>query len=148
MKDLPGLSFLDLAFHFYVKINSINFQGDGKLQNLPHLFSAATIEQSAARVASMRAVIERTPILGVAGALRGMAIRPDRSSELVGISVPTLVMVGEDDLITPPDEARSLAARIPDGRLHVIPHTGHLAPYENPSLANALILDFLRGLNA
>ena len=96
----------------------------------------------------MLAVMEQTSAQGVAGALRGMAVRPDRRGELAGIKVPTLVMVGEDDVISPPAEAREIAAAIPDARLEVIPAAGHLAPYENPSAANEAILRFLEGLES
>ena len=53
-------------------------------------------------------------------------------------------MVGEDDVISPPAEAREIAAAIPHARLVVIPAAGHLAPYENPSAANEAILRFLK----
>ena len=55
-------------------------------------------------------------------------------------------MVGEEDVLTPPAEARAMAEAIPNARLEVIPHAGHLAPYENPAAANAAILRFLKSL--
>ena len=86
--------------------------------------------------------MEQTSARGIAGSLRGMAKRPDRRGDLAKISVPTLVLVGEDDVITPPAVAKSLADAIPGARLEVIAKAGHLAPYENPSVANAVILRF------
>ena len=59
--------------------------------------------------------------------------------------MPTLVLVGEDDAITPPDEARGMAGALPDARLEVIPDAGHLAPLENPAACNRAILTFLSG---
>jgi len=91
-------------------------------------------------------VMERTAARGIAGALRGMAMRPDRRADLASISVPTLVLVGEDDVITPPAEAKALSDAIPDARLEIIPRAGHMAPYENPAVANAVILRFLKSL--
>ena len=76
----------------------------------------------------MREVMEKTPARAVAGALRGMAARQDRTAELAQISVPTLVLVGADDVITPPDEAQKMADAIPNAQLVVIPDAGHLAP--------------------
>ena len=90
---------------------------------------------------------QRTPVQGIAGALRGMAIRPDRRGELGSIAVPTLVMVGQDDVISPPSEAREIAAAIPGSVFEIVPSAGHLAPYENPSAANAAMLRFLEGLD-
>jgi pimeloyl-ACP methyl ester carboxylesterase len=61
--------------------------------------------------------------------------------------VPTLVLVGEDDVISPPAEARELAGSIPHARLEIIPAAGHLAPYENPEAANDAIVRFLHHLD-
>ena len=110
------------------------------------LFSAAFRETRPERVTPLRAVMEQTSARGVAGALRGMAVRPDRRGDLAKIAVPTLVVVGEEDVITPPSVAKSLAQAIPGARLEVIARAGHLAPYENPPAANAAILRFLRSL--
>jgi len=113
---------------------------------LPKLFSKLTLEKRPERVEPMRTVMEQTTPRGIAGALRGMAKRPDRRADLAGISVPTLVLVGEEDVITPPAEAKALADAIPNARLEVVPHAGHMAPYENPAVANAVILRFLKSL--
>lgn len=110
------------------------------------LFSASFRETRPERVAPLKALMEQTPARGIAGALRGMAVRPDRRGDLARIAVPTLVLVGEEDVITPPAVAKSLADAIPGARLEVIPEAGHMAPYENPSVANAAILRFLQGL--
>jgi len=111
---------------------------------LPRLFGKATLEEHPERVEPLRALMEQSPPRGVAGALRGMALRPDRRPMLAQISVPTLVLVGEEDVITPPDEVKVLAGAIPNARLVVIPKAGHLAPYENPVAANRAILEFIR----
>jgi pimeloyl-ACP methyl ester carboxylesterase len=113
---------------------------------LPKLFSKQTLEQRPERVEPLRAVMERMTPRGIAGALRGMGKRPDRRADLARISVPTLVMVGEEDVVTPPTDAKALAAAIPNARLEIIAGAGHMAPYENPAAANAVILEFLRGL--
>jgi 3-oxoadipate enol-lactonase len=113
---------------------------------IPKLFSPFTLEQRSERVEVLRAVMEDNTPRGIAGALRGMAIRPDRRADLPGINVPTLVLVGEHDMITPPNEAKSLASAIPNSQLEVIPKSGHMAPYENPSAANAAIFRFLNSL--
>jgi pimeloyl-ACP methyl ester carboxylesterase len=113
---------------------------------IPKLFSKGTLEERPERVEPMREAMERTTPRGIAGALRGMARRPDRRPDLASITVPTLVLVGEDDVITPPAEAKAMAEAIPNARLEVVPRAGHIAPYENPAVANAAILRFLRGL--
>jgi pimeloyl-ACP methyl ester carboxylesterase len=113
---------------------------------IPKLFAPITLEQRPERVEPLRAVMENNTPRGIAGALRGMAIRLDRRADLPGIRVPTLVLVGEHDAITPSAEAKALAAAIPGAELEVIPESGHMAPYENPSAANAVILRFLKSL--
>jgi pimeloyl-ACP methyl ester carboxylesterase len=110
---------------------------------VPRLFGKTTLERHPEKIEPMLAVMERTSAQGVAGALRGMAIRPDRRSDLPKIPQPTLVLVGADDVISPPAEAREIAAALPEAKLEVIPAAGHLAPYENPAAANAAIRRFL-----
>ncbi len=113
---------------------------------LPRIFCKMTLEQHPERVEPMKAVMDQTAPLGIVGALRGMATRPDRRGDLPKIAVPTLVLVGEHDVITPPAEAKAMAEAIPDARLEVIPEAGHMAPYENSAAANAAILRFLKSL--
>jgi len=113
---------------------------------LPKLFSKLTLETRPERVEPMLSVMQGTAPQGIVGALRGMAIRPDRRADLPKIAVPTLVMVGEDDILTPPAEAQAMAQAIPNARLEVIPKAGHVAPYENHAAANAAILRFLKSL--
>jgi len=114
---------------------------------VPRLFAKTTLEQRPERVAVLREVMEQTSPRGIAGALRGMACRPDRRGDLASIAVPTLVLVGEEDVITPPAEAQALADAISGSRLEVVSNSGHMAPYENPSIANPVILRFLEGLD-
>lgn len=113
---------------------------------LPKLFSEMTRTHHADRMEPVRHMMEKTPVRAVAGALRGMAARPDRTSDLVQIKVPTLILVGEDDTVTPPAEARAMAEAIPGAQLVIIPKAGHLAPWENPAASNEAILRFLSSL--
>jgi 3-oxoadipate enol-lactonase len=113
---------------------------------LPKLFSEISRQRRADVVARTREQMLRTPARAVAGALRGMASRPDRTADLPRITLPTLVMVGADDILTPPAEAQKLAQGIPNARLIEIPDSGHLSPLENPAPANAAMLEFLESL--
>ena len=113
---------------------------------VPKLFSAITRQKHADRMMPIVKTMESTVPRAVAGALRGMAVRPDRTSALAGISIPTLVIVGEDDVVTPPSDARQLASGIPNAALRVIPDAGHLAPVESPEACNRAILAFLNEL--
>ncbi|WP_422925235.1 alpha/beta fold hydrolase [Singulisphaera sp. PoT] len=110
---------------------------------LPKLLGESSREAHPDLAAKVQRMIEKTPTRTIAGTLRGMAIRPDRTPELGKIDVPTLVVVGEQDAITPPDEMRSMADQIPRSRFITIPDAGHLAPMENPGATNDVILEFL-----
>ena len=113
---------------------------------LPRLFSPLTRERGPEVMAEARDAMVSTQPLGVIGALRGMAVRPDRTGLLPSIRVPTLVLVGSDDVISTPDEMRGVAAAIPGARFEVIPEAGHLSPLERPAACNEVIRDFLQRL--
>lgn len=70
--------------------------------------------------------------------------RFDRMEAINQITLPTLVMAGEQDTSTPPKYARYLAERIPNAELVLIPEAGHLMPLEAPEQVNAALLNFLR----
>jgi pimeloyl-ACP methyl ester carboxylesterase len=76
-------------------------------------------------------------------ALLGMIDRPDSRDLLATIDVPTAVIVGEHDAITSVDDARAMAAAIPDATLHVIANAGHLSNIENPSAFGEAIREVL-----
>jgi pimeloyl-ACP methyl ester carboxylesterase len=113
---------------------------------VPRLFSPLTRERRPEVITPLVGSMTKASSVAVAAALRGMAARPDRTKDLPGIKVPTLVIVGADDVICPPDEARAIAAAIPMARLEVIPDAGHLTPVENPGVFNATVLEFLNNL--
>ena len=74
----------------------------------------------------------------------GACITHNTTSRLASIQVPTHVIVGEEDLITPVDRARLLADRIPGARLTVLPGVGHCACWENPIACNEAALSFMK----
>jgi len=67
-----------------------------------------------------------------------------RTPDLESIRVPTHIVVGADDTLTPPEVARAMARRIADSRLSVIADAGHLSNIEQPQAFNAAVLGFLR----
>lgn len=70
---------------------------------------------------------------------RAMRDRPDNVATLPDIRVPALVVVGADDVITPPETARRMAALLPDSHLDIVPRAGHLTPMEAPEAFGALL---------
>ena len=113
-------------------------------QMLPKVMSSYSRARQPLLTAEVRrAMVKATPA-GVAAALLGMAQRPDMTAELSKIDVPTLVLVGSDDIISPPDEMRGIAEKIPGAIFEIIPKAGHLAPLESPTAANHAIEVFLK----
>nr|ART90509.1 alpha/beta hydrolase fold [uncultured bacterium] len=88
------------------------------------------------------------PAAGVCGGLIALAGRTDTTEALKNVYVPTLVMVGEHDTLTPPAAAQSLSQRIATATLQTIPHAGHMSNMENPAAFNEHLLAFLRTLPA
>jgi pimeloyl-ACP methyl ester carboxylesterase len=82
---------------------------------------------------------------GQAAALRGMALRPDARDILARFGGPVLVVVGTDDVITPPAKARAMADLVPGAELVEIPGAGHLANLEQPAAFNAALGRFSAG---
>jgi pimeloyl-ACP methyl ester carboxylesterase len=87
-------------------------------------------EQRPQVVARVRDLILANPPRGVTDALAGLAARADSTPTLREIRVPTLVVCGEEDAITPPAESEALHAAIKDSTLELIPKAGHLANLE------------------
>ena len=86
----------------------------------------------------------RQPAAALIGALGALAERPDREQSLGAVGVPTLVIVGAHDAVTPPALAARLAAGIPGARCAIVAGAGHLAPLERPSEVAGLVADHLR----
>jgi 3-oxoadipate enol-lactonase len=91
----------------------------------------------------LAACAERQPTQAFIDALRALADRPDRRADLAGIAVPTLVIVGSDDIVTPPAAARELARGITRAQLIEIPAAGHLTALERPALVADAVAGFL-----
>jgi pimeloyl-ACP methyl ester carboxylesterase len=76
-----------------------------------------------------------------------MRDRPDSTGLLSSLSgLPTLVVVGAEDRLTPPQDAEAIAKAIPGARVAVIPDAGHLSPLEQPEAFNGQLRSFLDGL--
>ncbi|RCS40766.1 alpha/beta fold hydrolase [Bremerella cremea] len=121
-----------------------NGMGDVPDNMLPKLLSDATRTDQPKVVALLREMILRQDPRAAAAAQRGMAQRPDVTSWLPEISLPTLVVCGSEDSISPPDEMQAFAAQIPTAQFVEIPHAGHLAPLENPTATSTAIASFCR----
>jgi pimeloyl-ACP methyl ester carboxylesterase len=114
---------------------------------LPKMLAPATLSRRPDVAERVRALMSSTPVAGIVGALAAMRDREESVSLLSTLAgVPTLVVVGEADILTPPDQARAMAEAIPGGRLALIPGAGHLPPMEQPEATTASLREFLSSL--
>lgn len=111
---------------------------------LPRVLAEITHRSRPDLVEFAHAMMLRQSPAGIIGAQLGMAERADSTPMLPTIQVPTLVVFGDQDVITPAEtEGRSLAAAIPGAKLVVIPNAGHLSNLEQPQVFNVAVREFL-----
>jgi pimeloyl-ACP methyl ester carboxylesterase len=110
---------------------------------MPKLLGRHTREHRPEIEAEVRRIGAMQSVAGVVGGLAALRDRPDARPGLATVRVPTLVLVGADDAVTPPDAARVLADRIPGARLEVLADAGHLANLEAPEPFTAAVRGFL-----
>ena len=90
-----------------------------------------------------RAIAAEQPFTNLVATLQALASRPDSSETASSLDVPALVIVGEEDVLTPPSEAEQLAELLPIAQLVRIPGAGHLTPLEQPARVNEELMVFL-----
>lgn len=107
------------------------------------LLSAHTVERSPELLDSVRAMIAAQSPEAIVGGTQAMLDRPDSTATLGTITVPTLVIVGADDEITPPAVAQAMHEAIPGSRMERLPRAGHLSNLERPAAFNGVVAEFL-----
>lgn len=113
---------------------------------LENLLGADTRQTRADVTETTRELIESQPASGIAWAQRAMAERPDSTETLRHAAVPALVVVGEQDTLTSPEQAQRMAALFGNSSLVTLPGTGHLAPLEAPEQVAEAISGWLARL--
>jgi 3-oxoadipate enol-lactonase len=91
-------------------------------------------------------MIAQEPTEGLVGSIEALLNRPDSTQTCATIDVPTLIVVGDEDVATPTGEARTLHRLIPHSRLEVLEQAGHLSNLERPAAFNTVVSEFLAGL--
>jgi len=114
---------------------------------LPRLVGETTHKQRPELLARLRETIAANPPRGIADALAGLAARADSTPTLREIRVPTLVVCGDEDVLTPLAESEALVGGIAGSRLEVVPGAGHLSSVENPEGFNVALRKFLSDLH-
>ncbi len=126
-------------------IKVIQNQGTGPLiDNMSEaVFGETTRRLKRPLLSQTRTWMEENRSEGIMAALRGMAERPDSTPLLSKIQVPTLVVSGGDDPLSPPSEMEGMSNLIPGAEFHVMPATGHLLPVEQPQEFSQLLIEFV-----
>jgi 3-oxoadipate enol-lactonase len=106
----------------------------------PKLFAPDPSEEAVARA---RAIAAGQPIESLVATVEALRDRPDSTETLADIGVPALVVVGEKDVLTPPDAAKAIVGGLLDSRYVEIAGAGHLSPLERPAEVNEELLLFL-----
>jgi 3-oxoadipate enol-lactonase len=111
---------------------------------MPLVFTQKSLESKLPAADAIRkAMLAQNP-LGVCGTLLALASRTDTTTALPRIHVPTLILVGDQDPITPPAASESMHKAIPGSELHIIPGSSHLSNLENPEAVNGHLQTFLK----
>ncbi len=113
---------------------------------LPKQLSNTTRDNRPTVVDEVKRIGAAQSVAGIVAAQKAMRDRPDSRPVLGQIRVPTLVVVGEHDPITPPAVAKAMAAAIPGSRLEVIPTAAHLPNLEASSEFNTVVRGWLERL--
>lgn len=126
-------------------IKAIKEKGIGPFAEgfLKAVFTPQSFGTRAGTVDEIRKIILSNPVAGICGALLAMAGRTDTTEALAKIQVPTLVVVGEHDSVTPVAAAQAMNSKIPNSKLQVIAGAGHMSNLENPAAFNDGIAGFL-----
>jgi pimeloyl-ACP methyl ester carboxylesterase len=110
---------------------------------VPKLTSDTTRRMHPEIVERLRAQIVGNSAASIHGALTALMSRPDSTPTLPGIHCPTLILVGEEDAITPPALSESMQRHIAGAELVTIPRAGHMSNMEQPAAFNDALARFL-----
>ena len=129
-------------------INQINVEGVEKFVEgfVPNCFSEKYKTENVNEYNGYLERSKKSNPLGVKGCLLAMQGRTSVTTSLPNLKIPILLLCGEDDKLTPPEEMRSISDKIPNSKYLIVPGSGHMTPIENPNFVNTSIKDFLSGL--
>jgi pimeloyl-ACP methyl ester carboxylesterase len=113
---------------------------------LPRLVGKTTLAERPTVEPLVRRLIKPQSPAALRGAIQRMMERPDSQAVLEQVNVPTLIVAGDEDVLTPVEDSRRMHAAIPGSELVILPETGHLANLERPDLFNGALRAFLTAL--
>lgn len=113
---------------------------------LPKLLGETTKRERPHVEAAVRRMIEGNRPAVIAGAVEAMMGRPDSTPLLAGIRVPTLIVCGQEDTLTPPSDSETMDQAIPGSQLVLLPEAGHLSNLETPGRFNEAFRAYLESV--
>ena len=116
-------------------------------QMLPNVVGRDTAATRPEVAEGIRTIGSAQTPAAVIAALKAVRDRPDARPGLGAIGVPTLVIVGDQDTLTPPAKSEEIARGVPGAKLVIIPGVGHVANLEAADKFNSAVLDFLASLD-
>jgi len=123
-----------------VKTGGVDAYAEGLVKAL---FTPQSLTTKVDVVERIKETIRFTSPIGICGTLLALAGRTDTTPSLSGIKVPTCIIVGEGDTITPPPRSEMMHDKIPNSEFHLIPNAAHMSNLENPDVFNRQLMDFL-----
>jgi 3-oxoadipate enol-lactonase len=111
---------------------------------IPKLLGETTRRDRPAVVDTVRTLALSSSVAAITGALRAMMTRPDSTPLLSSIHVPTLIVVGDEDVVTPPAVAEEMHRALAGSELAIVPGSGHLSNLENTPAFTAALARFLQ----
>ncbi|MCX6150696.1 MAG: alpha/beta hydrolase [Ignavibacteriales bacterium] len=127
-------------------IKQIDVEGVEKFceDTVPNTFADTTLAEDREVYDEVLARAKRSNPVGVKGSLMAMLSRTDTTPFLEKIIIPTLLLCGAFDKLTPPPVMREMHKEIKDSEFAIAPRAGHMSPVENPDFVNDVIEGFLK----
>jgi 3-oxoadipate enol-lactonase len=122
-----------------IKKNGVKKYAEESVKNL---FAPTSFTTKASEIAAVIEMIQNTSEESLIKTLMALCFREQTCSLIHQIKVPTLILVGEHDIITPPELANFMHEKIKDSRIHIIAESGHLSNMENPTEFNNQLVKF------
>ena len=113
------------------------------VEMIPKLLGETTRRTRPEIVDQVRALVLANSTEAIAGAIRALMTRPDSTPLLPTIHVPALILVGDEDVVTPTPAAEELHRGVAGSQLTIVPAAGHLSNLEQPGAVNAALAHFL-----
>ncbi len=115
-------------------------------ESIKNLFASGSFISRVKEVEDIREMIVNTSVQSLCSTLLALSARKETCHKLTEIKVPVLIMVGNEDIITPPAAARFMHEKIKGSLLKIIDNAGHLSNLENPEEFNLQLKRFVESV--